>query len=193
MASGRQFRALFGALGVVTASVAFGGVASATPTVTLTPSSNLYDQQTIEVSVGANTLFAPNSSIKILECQAGATSDAQCDGNTQNADSVIVGADGSFDYKSYTLYQLPSSLLGEPSTNNPKCDATHQCVLYVGENQNDFTQPKLFSATFTIASSPANNLPESSRPVLLPIGGVVILAGGAYLLRRRSRHTSASA
>jgi hypothetical protein len=150
--------------------------AQATPTVTLTPSSGFHDQQVIEVSVGPNTLFPPNQSVKILECAMGATSDAQCDGNTQNVDTVVSGANGGFDYKSYAIFALPSKTLGEPADNKPVCDATHECQLYVGLNQTDFTQPKLFSAPFVIAGSTS---PTSSTTATAAGATTSTTAGGA--------------
>lgn len=160
-------------------AVATPAANATTPVVTLKPASSFYNQQVIEVSVGANSLFIPNTSIKILECAVGATSDAQCDGNTQNADSVIVGADGSFDYKSYTMYTLPNPLLGEPPTNSPKCDSVNRCMLYVGEDQNDFTQPMLFSSVFAITPGPR---PKVTRvtPASGPVGTTVTVAGSNF-------------
>ena len=38
-------------------------------------------------------------------------------------------------------------------TYKPICNQTNSCVLYVGQNQNDFTAPKVFSAPFLICSS----------------------------------------
>jgi LPXTG-motif cell wall-anchored protein len=188
----KKLYAIAGALLVAGSTLAFAGPASAaSPTVTLNPSAGFFDQQTIEVSVGPNSFFTPNASIKILECAVGATSDAQCDGNTQNADAVIVKADGSFDYKAYVLYQLPSSVLGEPAGNQPVCNGTVQCTLYVGQNQNDFSQPHIFSSAFVIASTPPSALPESGHTVLFPLlGGVIVVGGAAVILRRRSKRTA---
>jgi hypothetical protein len=177
---------------IIISLAALSGTATAqTATVTLTPSPPYADQQVITVSVGANSLFAPGQSIKILECSVGATSEAQCDGNTINADSIITKPDGSFSYNAYQVFQLPSSALGEPPTNHPICNATTQCELYVGLNQGDFTQPKVFSAPFNIGVTAA--LPETPYLPFLPIGAFVILGGGFIVLRRRNRRTAASA
>ncbi len=194
MSTLRKIAALAGAA-MACGFLLFAGTASAqtTPTVTLTPSSGLYDQQIITVSVGANTLFPAGQSVKIIECAVGATSDAQCDGNTINNDSILTAADGSFSYSKYELFVLPSSLLGEPAGNHPICDPTHECELYVGLNQTDFTQPKVFSAPFFLATSnPGTTVPETPYAVLLPIGAVVVLGGGYLTLRHRHKRVAHS-
>jgi len=155
-------------------------LAQTSPTVTLTPSSGFQDQQIIEVSGGANSLFTANQSVKILECSVGATSDADCDGDTINADSVLTKTDGSFDYKSYELFLLPSSALEEPADNKPVCNATHQCELYVGLDQTNFTKPHVFSAPFTIsASSATGSSPSSSGTSATTVAGSLGKTGTA--------------
>jgi hypothetical protein len=182
--------------GAVIISLAMlGGTASAqtAPTVTLTPgpAGPYLDQQVITVSVGPNTLFPANQSVKILECSVGATSDAQCDGNTIQADSILTKSDGSFSYNAYQLFQLPSTALGEPPTNHPICNATVQCVLYVGLNQTNFNQPMVFSNAFNI-DSPGTPIPETPYLPLLPLGAVVVLGGGYLVFRRRQQHAAKS-
>ncbi len=81
------------------------------------------------------------------------TSLSTCDANTVEADTVLVQPDGSFVENGYTLYALPNEVLGEQSNWQPVCNPTHQCVLYVGEDQNDFTQPKVFSAPFAFTTA----------------------------------------
>jgi hypothetical protein len=153
----------------------------------------LQNDQTITVSVGPNSTFTPGAGISILECAdpGGSPSnlpsdETTCDGNTINNDSIIVGSDGSFSYGAYVIYALPSAALGEGSSGEPKCDATDACVLYVGQNQGDFSAPKVFSAPFFVGA-PAST-PESPLTIALPIGGAAILGlGGAVAYRRRSR------
>jgi len=128
------------------------------PAVTISPSSSGYrDGQTVTVSVGPNKYFAPYSRIIIIQCaDAGGstanlpTSSLTCDGNTVSGHSVLVNKDGSFSTPYFVMYSLPNSQLGEEPSNEPVCNATHQCVLFVGENQNDFTQPKVFSEPFRV-------------------------------------------
>jgi hypothetical protein len=83
--------------------------------------------------------------------------DSDCDGNTIEADSLIVQHDGSFSEKGFVMYLLPSPTLAESAATRPACDASQQCVLYVGADQNDFTQPKVFSAPFTVQPSPGGS------------------------------------
>ena len=71
-----------------------------------------------------------------------------CDGNTIQGISILVANDGSFSESTYQVYALPSPVLGEQPNAQPICNQTNYCVLYVGQNQNDFTAPKVFSAPF---------------------------------------------
>jgi hypothetical protein len=151
---------------------------AAAPVLTLAPGPSggaFHDGQSISVSVGPNSVFAPNARIVILQCAAPngvlPVDDSTCDGNTVQGDSVLVGGDGSFTEGSYILYRLPSPLLNEQANHLPDCDASHQCVLYVGEDQNDFTKPKLFSVPFTFSASGGSTTPTTAAPA----GG----AGGA--------------
>lgn len=134
--------------------------ASGDPTVALTPAPGAHPYvsgQMIAISVVANSHFTPNARIEILECAAphgvAPIDDTSCDGNTTPGQSVLVGPDGSFSDPEFTVYQLPSTALGEQSNHLPVCSADQECVLYVGQDQNDFTQPKVFSAPFTVGSS----------------------------------------
>jgi hypothetical protein len=111
----------------------------------------------IDVKVGPNKTFTPNLKVNILECSdPGGTkahlpkSVADCDGNTIQGGTILINSNGSFSKNDYPVFALPNHALGEEATWQPVCNLTHQCVLYVGENQEDFTQPKLFSAPFTV-------------------------------------------
>ena len=73
-----------------------------------------------------------------------------CDENTIQGDSIIVQPNGSFSEADYTSTGCPARCSVRARPCMPICDATHQCVLYVGENQNDFTKPKVFSEPFTV-------------------------------------------
>ena len=78
------------------------------------------------------------------------TNPGQCDGNTIQGSTVIVGSDGSVDYMSYTMYSLPNSDLGDRPASQPACDLSDECVLYIGEDHNDFTQPHFWSQGFYV-------------------------------------------
>ncbi len=122
------------------------------------PSPSFHDGQVIGVSVGPNKVFAPNARIEILQCAdpGGQSanlprSDIACDGNTAPGFSVLVNQDGSFSTNMYRIYSLPNATaLGEPRDNEPVCNTTHLCVLYVGQDQTNFRAPKLFSAPFSV-------------------------------------------
>jgi hypothetical protein len=134
--------------------------APSTPTLTITPSAGGHPYtsgQSIRISVGPNSRFTPNYRIEVLECAAPKgvlpVDDTTCDGNSTQSGSVLVNADGSFEVPAYTLYQLPNAVLGEPANHLPVCDSTRECVLYIGQDQNDFNQPKVLSGTFTVGGS----------------------------------------
>ena len=162
--------------GTLAGTAGIAGAAGAVPVITGTSTSSgspalptYTDQQIVEVSAPANTTFTHNQALNILECADPGgtsgnlpTSDATCDGNTIDGDNIVVAADGSFDdvaggdggsNSGYQLYLLPSAALSEGTSGQPKCDATDACVLYIGTNQNDFTQPHVFSAPFYMAAS----------------------------------------
>lgn len=130
------------------------------PTLEITPGPYSAGQ-TISISVGPNHYFKPYSRINLLECaDAGGKSqnlprdENTCDGNTVQGDTILVARNGSFSEKNYKLYALPNaSQLGETADTRPKCDQKNACVLYVGENQGNFTWPKEFSRPFTLRSS----------------------------------------
>ncbi len=128
---------------------------------TITPGP-YHDGQTIRVSVGPNKHFTPFASIKILECSdpGGTTQNLptsallRCDGNTVQGNTILVGRDGSFSQDDYVVYALPNqSELGESSDAKPVCNEKDSCVLYIGQNQENFTAPKIFSPPFTVSKS----------------------------------------
>lgn len=152
------FAAFCVSLAVEFTLVQVAGASGAPPAVNVSPQGNLSAGETISVAVGPNGYFTPNAGIKILECADPGgtvanlpTDDTTCDGNTVEGGTVLVGSDGSFSDPAYPVYLLPSSLLAEPGDSVPVCNQTHYCVLYVGQNQNDFTAPKAFSAPFLVA------------------------------------------
>ncbi len=142
-----------------------GGSSNGKPVVVMTPPPGSYHNgQTISLSVGPNKYFTKYLRVVIIECadpggQTGSlpTSNATCDGNTVQSGSVLVNQDGSFSEPAYTLYSVPNTVLGEPYDSTPVCNQTHTCVLYVGLEDTNFSQPKIFSAPFTIV---AGNTPK---------------------------------
>jgi hypothetical protein len=151
-----------------------GPASASAPAVVLSPqpkSGQFESGQTIQVSVGANSTFPAHSLIVILACADPGGDSAHlpvslgtCDENSVQGDTVLVGADGSFTEKSYPVYSLPNAIFGEQSNWQPVCNATNQCVLFVGEDQNDFTKPKVFSAPFAVAGVAATASTATTTP-----------------------------
>jgi hypothetical protein len=146
------------------------GASPTAPTINLSPDSNLHSGESISISVGPNSTFAPHARVNILECADPGGSpanlpkdDSTCDGNTIQGDSILVAANGSFSEANYSVYALPSTVLGEQANGQPVCNQSHACVLFIGQNQNDFTAPKVFSQALTIA--PAVGSPGSTTTV----------------------------
>jgi hypothetical protein len=125
------------------------------------PSGPFHNGQTINISVGPNHVFTPYSHINFLECADPGgtsnnlpTSDMVCDGNTIQGPTVLINTNGSFSLHGYELFSLPNSQqLGEGLENRPICNQTRYCVLYIGQDQNKFTAPKMFSPAFLISES----------------------------------------
>ncbi len=152
------FFALFLFFAAEATVVRLAGASAPPPALNVSPHGNLTDGQTVSVSAGSNGFFTPHARVNILECADPGglpanlpRDDSTCDGNTVQGTTLLVGGDGSFSDSSYTVYALPSATLGEQGNNQPVCNQTNYCVLYVGQNQNDFTVPKVFSAPFLIA------------------------------------------
>ncbi|HXN62824.1 MAG TPA: hypothetical protein VN886_20425 [Acidimicrobiales bacterium] len=127
------------------------------PTLTIT-SGPYRDGQLVNLSVGPNHYFTKYAEINIVQCaDPGGTeanlprSSASCDGNTAQGPSVLVNANGSFSFHGYEIWALPNeSQLDEAPDSQPVCNRTHSCVLYVGQDTNIWTKPKIFSPPFTV-------------------------------------------
>jgi hypothetical protein len=142
---------------------ASGADTTGKPEVVLSPaptSSGYHNGQQVRLSVGPNKTFAPYARIVVLECadpngQAAnlPKSDMACDGNTVPGYSILVNKDGSFSTDHLQLFSLPNRTLGESSAQRPQCNQSHPCVLYVGQDQTNFTAPKVFSVPLTIAAT----------------------------------------
>ncbi len=115
--------------------------------------------QGINVVIPPNDLFNGTSGLKVLECSAPGfvlpMDSSSCDGNTINGNTLFANANGSVNFQTatgstYPIYALPDSIsLGETS-GGPVCNDLIPCVLYIGTNQNDFTQPHLFTNFFFV-------------------------------------------
>jgi hypothetical protein len=176
-----------------------------------TPNTPFSSGQGINVVVPANSLFPATQNILIVECSApnGAipTTPAACDGNTINSSSIEPNTDGSIDFNAetgapYPVFFTPDPNFGENSST-PSCGdtAATECILYIGNNQNDFTAPHVWSNPFFVsqtadksdsganpgdgtAPNPGTGTPEVPFAILLPVAGLGLL-GGTVLIRRR--------
>src|ERR1700722_196356 len=137
--------------------------------------------QKINVVVPANSLFISTSNVNIVECAAPngvlPTLPLDCDGNTIQGPTILPNTDGSINlqtqnYGLYQVFALPDSItLGETATNQVVCgnSAATECVLYIGENQGDFTAPHVFSQPFNVvanADDQSENPGDGSAPAV---------------------------
>ena len=126
--------------------------------------------QNINLSVPANETFSADdglnnnhSAINVLECSAPngvvPTNPASCDGNTIQGNTILPATDGSFTFDDYTIYALPDAATFGESPGGVTCGQTAatECILYIGDNQNDFTQPHLWSSPFFVAPSSSDS------------------------------------
>ncbi len=139
-----------------------------------TPVPTVTNETTVEVKVPANTTLTPGASVKILACaDADGKADdlplsaATCDGLTINTGRTInVASDGSVDKTDYTIYKLP--MTSEPSDQSTVCNGTSACVLYIGQDQNDFNQPHVWSQPFLVSCTGATCGDSTSSSVAAP-------------------------
>jgi hypothetical protein len=152
--------------GVADASPSDGAIVpgSAVPIGTVTAGTPFSSGQGINVIIPANSVFtSASTNINIVECAAPngviPSTPSDCDGNTINAFTVKPNTDGSINYETATknpfpVYALPDSVsLGEgASSGGPVCGntAATECILYIGNNQLDFTQPHVWSQAFFV-------------------------------------------
>jgi len=170
------------------------------------PYASFGDGERIDLAMGPNSIFSPKDhlagDIEAILCEyttgfsAGDPPNANyCDAQSLSGDwPYTVHADGSFDYTvdnrgdTVTMFKLPGSVL---TVSGIKCDATHACVWYVGENYNDFTTPHVFSQPFYASAAPATG--GSSTWIVVVV--LVVGLGGAGVVvwsRRRRRSLSGS-
>jgi hypothetical protein len=179
---------------------------SAVPVGSYTAGTPFSSGQNVNVVVPANSVFSPTTNLNVLECAApgGAvpTSTSACDGNTINGPTLKAAANGSVNFQTstgslYTIYALPDSIsLGETG-GAPVCNATSYCVLYIGYNQADFTQPHVWSQPFLVTpnandggANPGDGTPEVPLPVLLPASAMGLIGSVVLIRRRRAARTA---
>ncbi len=195
--------ALSGTAGALTSGNQYPGTALAQSP--FTPGTPFSSGQNIEVKVPANTIFPPTQNVQIQECQAlpgglPPTDINACDHLTTYPNTNLPNADGSFDITDFTLYSLPNSgSLGETASSPVHCDLGHPCVLYIGLNAQDFTQPHIWSQSFVVSptagdtgANPGDGTPELPLAIGLPLGAAGIIGGSILFRRRRSRTAQAA-
>ena len=145
--------------GPVAVQAAWAGAAPPQLQVSFSSHGELHDQQTVSVTVGPNDYFSPYAEINIVECAdpGGLASNlpidsTTCDGNTAQGPSILVNKDGSFSESDYPVFAVPDLTIGDSADSTPICNQTHYCVLYVGQNTNDFSLPKVFSVPFLVTA-----------------------------------------
>ncbi|MGO9855280.1 MAG: hypothetical protein ACLPYY_09585 [Acidimicrobiales bacterium] len=187
-------------------------VGLATPASATTP---LYSSgQTINVVVPANSTFAaPNNSsaVNIVECSAPngviPTQTSACDGNTVQGSAILPNDDGSFTYDGYEVFALPDSITLVEGPGGPVCGDTAEteCILYIGNNESDFSQPHQWSEPFFVQANsddggenpgdtplttqspqPPPQLAEVSAVLVLPILALALIGGVLVASRRRT-------
>jgi len=157
--------------------------------------------QNVEVSIPANSVLTPGSTVYALECSDPGglsandpTNVTDCDPNTVASFSPV-GLDGSVRFTQYTIFALPDTIvLAEPASGTPVCNPSSECVLYVGlSSDGDPTQPHYFSQPFYVSANvddggenPGDGTPEAPLPLALPLLATGIV-GGTFVLRRRMR------
>ena len=117
----------------------------------------------------------------------------QCDGDTIQGNAILPATDGSFTYNAFTVYALPD--LNFEGSSGPVCGDTlaTECILYIGNNQGDFTQPHVWSQPFLISSNggsdaganPGDGTPEVPIAIILPLAALGMLGGTLAIRRRR--------
>jgi len=198
-----------GTLALVAFSAPAGATASgdivpgaASPIAPYTAGTPFDSGQNINIVVPANTAFAGSHlAINVVECAAPngvvPTQSSACDGLTIQGNTILPNADGSFTYPGYTVYALPNSIsLGEVP-GGPNCGSTSatECILYIGQNYNDFTAPHLWSQPFFVKANgndlglnPGDGTPEVPLAIILPVAAMGLL-GAAVVIRRRRAAT----
>ena len=179
---------------------------SAAPVTPFTPGTPFSSGQGINVVVPANSIFSANTNINIVECAAPGgvvpTDPSACDGNTINGPTLKPNTDGSINFQTktgtlYQLFALPDANLGETS-GGVTCDLANQCVLYIGQNQGDFTQPHVWSQAFVVkpdptdgGANPGDGTPEVPMAVFLPLAALGLVGGSVLIHRRRTAKSAA--
>jgi hypothetical protein len=157
--------------------------------------SNPGDLAQVTIHVDSAGLPA-NTPMVVIECNANPTSSANCEGQTADPNEGNTSATGVFDNQAnatagtgqlFTFHTLPDAQI----TSTPlRCDSTHPCTIYVGQDFNNWSFPKVLipvTASVLVPESPSHTV-----WLVIP-SAALLLAGGALVLMRRRNHVSPAA
>ena len=190
-------------------------VLDTTPSNPVTAGTPYSSGQSINVEVGANSTlslsnlesygFAGEPKITFLECSdyGGLAAnlptklEGECDTDT-GLSLTNEQSNGAMTLDDYEIFALPDGpTFNEPSDSTPVCGtAPNYCVIGIFSNQEDFSDPMLFSAPFQVTAnaddggeSPGDGTPEAPFAIALPLAAG--LTGGAFMFMRRRRQHAA--
>ncbi len=136
----------------------------------------LANNEVVNVSVGPNSTLSRSSleaagfpsgvvGMKVIQCADPGGQLASLPQSLTSCAATTIDdgpnpqADGSVSLEGVPIYTVPDVAVLGPS-NGTVCDATHECVLGIFSNQEDFTKPHLFSAPFEVTGG--TGTPSSS-------------------------------
>ena len=179
---------------------------------TVIPGTPFSSGQTVTVHVTGAAVtaagFTNGHQIAIEECAVPSgggdpgspTTVGVCDGNTHQGPTVTVSLTNGINLINYPILALPDANIGESGTS-PQCDSTHECLLYIGQDQTSSSAPHLWSQPFYVnfqadgsdsGANPGDGLPEVPLAVGLPLAAGGLLGGTVLYRRRRSNRASAA-
>ena len=86
-----------------------------------------------------------------------------CNRNAHQSPTVTASTTNGITLNGYTVYALPDPDLAELWGGDPQCDLTHECVLYIGENQNSASAPHIYSQGFFVDPGAAPTAGQSGK------------------------------
>jgi MYXO-CTERM domain-containing protein len=166
------------------------------PSATMTPSHGLVDGQLTTISA---TGFDPFTAIQVLACQGSVANPPKdstaCEGVTLDS-SGYTDAQGRYrntpgdptgDTAGYRVAALPSARFKTVSIH---CGPADPCVLYVGEQFNDFARPHTFVPMVFKGTAPAGPSGGGTGTVLEGGLGLLLVVAAAAAVRRRRRRAA---
>ena len=169
---------------------------SPAPSATMIPSNGLVDGQVTTITA---TGFDPYAAIQVLACQgtvaAPPKDSTACEGVTLDS-SGYTDAHGNYrntpgdptgDTSGYRIAALPSAQF---KTVSIRCGPADPCVLYVGQQFNDFAKPHTFIPMAFKGATPASQSGGTAAVLEGGIGLLLVVAAVAAVWQRRRRQTA---